>query len=153
MKMKENIRIGLLGEQIVLLELAKRGVQAINLPDCFDYDLLTTTDKRLEVKTAKLSKTYKNKNGKRYEYLTWLFNNHHRQVTGSKDGKQFFKLVRRNRRCDFFIFVCLNAFEEWERIYIVPKAVIGTTQIIRILKNSKNSKFNKYEGVWELLTK
>lgn len=157
--MKINRRdIGYIGEAYVLYKLALMGIKAIKLSVDHDYDFLTERDIRIEVKTARPTKSKKFQKGKWYEWTVWSFQNNKMKVKYIKDGMVKFTPIRRNRKCDFFILVCLNKDSTPLKEYIVPKEVMGTTKSICIRdeesrKCPNKSKWDKYRDKWDLIKK
>ena len=62
---------------------------------------------------------------------------------------QKYKYIKRNRDCDFFIFVCLLD-NEVERAYIVPSKVVKDKQIINIGEADKGYTA-PYLNKWDLI--
>lgn len=118
--------LGTIGERLVEAELLKLGF-CVARPsvDIDGYDLLAGTDAReyhrLQIKTCRIPVEHKGSYGYRYTAL-------------------------KNRKSDFFIFVCLmhNAF------YIVPTDQIAAS--IRLSGDgSGQSEIEKFFGAWHIL--
>ena len=150
-KRKRDVKLGLVGEYYVLYRLAKMGIHTIKVSDMFDFDLLTNTGIRIEVKTATkglCSKKYKNKT---YKWYAWSFNNHKLdKIIKRGNIVQYRGYAKVDRNCDYFIFVCTDDDFSIKKCYIVPKKIIGISSGIAI-GEAKKSKYHKWEGRWDLL--
>lgn len=150
--MFQKVQTGRLGELYTQIELIKRGVDSVKMESIVsDFDLLCTGGISIEVKSA----TVKSRLWYSYSKLpfrAWQFANHY-----LIDGKQ----VRRDRRCDYFVFVGFEENGDVGKFWIVDKETIGTqrtilipdTQSIRELqgKEGKPLKWDKYLNSWDIL--
>lgn len=154
--------VGALGEVYVTLELMKRRVASQKLDATMDFDLITEFSDRIEVKTAKLIRkksgnSGKYKTNKSYYTYCYSFPNQSKYWETIKTGLQKSKMKSRDRRCDFFVFVCMSKENIPVKYYIVPKKIIGTRQVISIpdeRKMFRKNSFNleEYKNKWELIT-
>ena len=127
-------RLGFIGECYVMLELAKRGTYSQKLYDVFDYDLIVNGGIRLEVKTSKIV-IHKDKR-RNTERKLWSFMN-----------------FNKKRRCDFYVFVCLDNNNLPEKFYVIPSFIINVvSNCITIPREYKRKKrFERYENNWGIL--
>lgn len=136
--------VGLIGERFVQSRLAKFGIDSIKLNSSFDFDIYTTNNLRIEVKTSVLG--FKNNSRGKYNYSLVPFYQFHNY----KKNKE--KMVKRERSCDFFVFVCLNNDFKPHRTYIIPKVKVKDRRNICIYPDSKRkNKWDNYLEKWELL--
>lgn len=131
-------QIGCIGETFTMFRLALRGIYSQKQNDLFDYDLLTNTHLRLEVKTSTV-RHEKKKKYKKYKREYWYFRN---QVE--------------NRQCDFYVFVCLNETLIPENVFIVPSEIIIDKEGVSIPREFKQKSYNgfslkDYEDNFEVL--
>ena len=122
---KEDLRkidIGMIGETWVMYQLALRGIFSQKQNSFFDYDLLTNTSVRIEVKTSTIHTEKPGPNSsKDYTREFWSFAN--------QDG--------RDRDCDFYCFVCLGRDFIPLKTYVIPAKVIGERSLVSISCNPK----------------
>ena len=151
--MKKDIDIGWLGETFVLYKLAKLGIKAVNLSNNFDYDLLTNNNLKIEIKTSRPTTCKDKKNEKIYYRDRWQFLNYKRVYENVTYLNTKYKNIKRNRNCDFYIFVCLNEENNIEKCYVIDKNTIKDKQCITIPRKIKRStaKLQKFEEKWESL--
>lgn len=130
----DKFHVGWIGESFIIYKLALLGIFSQKLPSIFDHDILVEKNLRIEIKTSTLisEKPYKR------EY--WAFRN---QV--------------KNRKCDFYCFVCLDKDFIPSKIFIVPSDIILNRELISIPKIFKKLSHNKfslkdYENKWKFLT-
>lgn len=139
----KTFEVGYLGECYVQLELAKRSVFIQKLFNNFDYDFLVSNGLKIEVKTS-TPIMHKDKRKGRKNRAVWSFNNH------KNSGK---KMVRRDRKCDFYVFVCLSNTLRPLRFYIIPNKIITSKYSFHIMQDEEiNSIFSKYKNKWNLIT-
>ena len=147
-KYKEKVYNGRLGELYVEEELIKRGIFSMKTTIYSGFDLLTETNKRIEVKTSKYSKFKSKKNGKEYFYGAWGF------VTNNTN--EFCKKYNPcSRNYEYLVLVCLDKERKPVRFYIIPKEVIGKRKIVRIWESKSyrlGSKYDKYLNNWGEIT-
>lgn len=147
--MKEYIDLGYIGESYVILELAKRGIKCQKLNHIFDFDLLLSNNLKVEVKTSSII-IPKDHRRKGYVRKIWQFNNYKR--IGNK------RVIGRNRKCDFYVFVCFGENKKPKKYLIVPSIVIKNRLSITFPVERKmrtdNYEFSldDFEGKWDLLT-
>jgi len=147
-------QIGWIGQTYVMFKLAEEGLFSLDLPPEMDFDLITSLNEKIEIKTSTIhieKRNYilknKNKNVKKTNPCTreyWAFGNN-----GTFNKK-------RDRKCDFFIFVCLDRKYKVKKTFIVPKKIIGERRIISIPKEFKQKSYNafslkEYENKWDLI--
>ena len=85
----------------------------------------------------------------------WQFANHKTRGVSEK-GIRKTVITRIDRKCDFFIFICLDKKFNVAKTFVVPKEVIGRRRTITIPKEFKRKvKFSlkDYENQWKLITK
>ena len=117
MEKKDSVGIGNIGENYVMFKLSLLKISAIKLSPEFDFDIYTTNNLRIEVKTSRLSKRKQisKKNGKQYIYEleSYIFHNYKRHRNNNE-----IKQISRDRKCDFFILVCIDDFFNIKKSYI-----------------------------------
>lgn len=136
--------VGTLGELYAEIELLKRGLYAQKMSNMFDFDLLTTNNKRVEVKTAKPTHSTKIHKNRTYKWEIWQFRNY------DKGNIPWHEQKGRNRECDFYMLMCLNDEKELDMVLIVPQNAIGARLMITVSKK-KTSKLLIYKNAWHLL--
>ena len=111
--------VGYLGQCYTILELGKRGVKAQTMSQDFDYDLTLSNSLQVEVKSATIFTVQDKrlKSGKTRN--VWQF------VNFQLDNK-YRKHHRRLRRCDYYIFVCLDKNQKPLKYFIVPNSIIDS---------------------------
>ena len=150
-KREKDTNLGLIGEYYVLYKLARLGIYAIKISEYFDFDLLTNTGLRIEVKTATKGLCKKKHGNKIYKWYSWSFNNHKLdKITKIKNIPKYRGYLKIDRKCDYFVFVCVNNDFSINKCYIVPKKEVGIKTGIAI-GTAKKSKYHKWEGRWDLL--
>jgi hypothetical protein len=136
---------GYVGETYVIAKLIRKyNIVSVRVPQqFFSYDLITSNNKRLEVKTAILRR----------------FERKHPKETYYSDGWEF----RRNRRqlhgeaSHFVVCVCFRSddFSEEPRCFIVPSKVLQEhSKVFKISANPKRKgeyKFWNYENNWDAI--
>lgn len=146
---KETGMIGEIGERYVMYHLARLGITSIKLPREFDFDIYTSTNIRIEVKTSVLRSRlmkYK-KNGKDYSYEKMCFGFHN--YSSSLVNKKIIQ-TKRDRKCDFFILVCMDENLKIIKTYIIPKKDFGDTKYVTIFNDSdKQRKWDKFLEKWD----
>lgn len=154
MKKYNKVQTGYIGETFVLYQLARYKTPAILCPTSFDYDILTDKGLRIEVKTSIITSGNKKVKGKEYENRKWAFTNQQQiyQKGEQKDNMRFSrnKLSRRDRQCDFFIFVCLDKKCNPLKSYVVPKSIVKDRSGITI-PEMNDCEFTEYYEKWELI--
>jgi len=150
--------IGYIGETYVLYKLALMGLKATLLNPNYDYDILIENGTRIEVKTSQkrthIKKVMRKKLGliRSYPREIWQFANHQIDYRGMVKVDSFkyalreIKFKQRDRKCDFFICICLGKNFEIEREYILPKEVVGTKR--SIVMGEKEQGIGKEEGIY-----
>ena len=152
----QSVLTGYIGECYVAYELAKRGifVQRMSQQN-FDYDFITDRGIKIEVKSAKPLYCWNGKKTKKS--LGWGWNN-------TKNGYEYKNGVHHriniptDRNCDFFILVGMDHNWKTQKVFIVPKEVIGQRTFFKepVDRKKKNTyaKFHlsDYENKWELIT-
>lgn len=138
---------GYVGETYAIAKLIRDfNIVSVRVPQqFFSYDLITSNNKRLEVKTAILRR----------------FEREHPKKTYYSDGWEF----RRNRRqlhedaSHFVVCVCFKSedFSEEPRCFIVPSEKLREhSEVFKISANPKRKgehKFWECENKWELIAK
>ena len=145
-----EIQIGRIGETYVLYKLATMMIYAMKVSEHFDFDLLTVKGTRIEVKTARKGigiRKYKNHTNK---WDVWSFNNAKIFSVQREDKSVYRKYKKVDRRCDFFVCVCLNDDYTIKESYIVPKEAVGTKTSISI-GMTKRGKHKKWLERWDLI--
>ena len=134
---------GYVGETYAIAKLIRDfNIVSVRVPQqFFSYDLITSNNKRLEVKTAILRK----------------FERKHPKETYYSDGWEF----RRGRRqlhaeaSHFVVCVCFKSpdFSEEPRCFIIPSNMLREhSEVFKISANPKRKgehKFWEYENKWE----
>ncbi|MCJ7506110.1 hypothetical protein MUP05_06540 [Candidatus Bathyarchaeota archaeon] len=118
------------------VQLAKRGVIAIDAPAFFEYDLITQGGLRIEVKSSRP----KGREGSE----CWRF-------TNTREGaytKGAARHQRTDRKCDFFILV---AFRDCEipAFFVLPKKAVGVKRTVYV---SYDGMYACYRDAWDPLT-
>ncbi len=136
--------IGTLGEAYAEIELLKRGIYVNRVSTVFDYDFISTTHKRIEVKTARPTVGKKIHKGKTYYSKIWQFRNYDysNKPTSQQKG--------RLRECDIYLFVCLDENATYDRTYIVPAEQISGRLMITV-SNKPSTPLQPFLNRWELL--
>ena len=157
-----DTQVGYLAEAYVAYELAKRGIVCTNLCQDFDFDLITDTGDRIEVKSARPQTGYSGrdyKNGTRKNpHIFYSFHNLARKNVNEKGKGYFRETYSRDRQCDFFIFVCFNKNLTVHKTYVFPKEFIGTKKLVAVPVERKRPlrkgapDNEQYLGKWDLLT-
>ena len=137
-------RVGTIGEALFEAELAKRGIYAQKMSVLFDYDFMTTTNKRVEVKTAKPTNGTKLHKGKVYKSIQWQFRNY------DNGNLPVQEQAGRKRECDLYAFICLNEQETLEMTAIVPGNIVSGKLQIYISKKP-TTPLAEFKERWELL--
>jgi hypothetical protein len=153
-KVTEFFDIGYLGEIYTMYKLATLNIKSSKLNNFHDYDIITESNIKLEIKTSspciRTIKTPLVDGGYTVTYKTiYQFTNHTTKTT-CIDGKIIREYTKRNRTCDFYILVCLNkAKDKIIKTYIVPESEITKSKLIVIYKTNKE----KYREKWDLIVK
>jgi hypothetical protein len=138
---------GYVGETYAIAKLIRRfNIVSVRVPQqFFSYDLITSNNKRLEVKTAILRR----------------FERKHPKETYYSDGWEF----RRNRRqlheeaSHFVVCICFKSedFSEEPRCFIIPSEKLREhSEVFKISANPKRKgeyKFWNYEDKWDAIVK
>ena len=138
---------GYVGETYVIAKLIRDfNVVSVRVPQqFFSYDLITSNNKRLEVKTSMLQDfPRKWKNG-RYETshsYGWQFRRNPRQM--------------RERTSHFVICICFQSedFSKEPRCFVIPtEALRSHSEVFKIFANPTKGrrKFWEYENKWDLI--
>lgn len=165
MKKLHDTQMGYLAECYVAYELAKKGIVCTNLCQDFDFDLITDTGDRIEVKSSRAITGYCGKNyanGKprktRTPHRAYSFMNVARKNVREKGKGYFVNSYTRDRHCDFFIFVCFNDDLTVHKTYVFPKEFIGIRKAISVPVIRKrpprkgHPDSEQYLERWDLLT-
>jgi hypothetical protein len=141
---RNDLEKGYVGETYVMAKLSRtlNIISAIVPQDFFSYDLITSNDKRIEVKTAILRKSERKHPKKTYYSDGWEFR---------RSPKQ-----QREESCDFVACVCFSSkdFSDNPRCFIIPWKELHGRSVFKISANPqkrKNPKFWEYEDKWELI--
>jgi hypothetical protein len=123
----------------VRVQLAKRGVIAIDAPAFFEYDLITQGGLRIEVKSSRM---------RNLEHPYWAF-------TNTREGaytKGAARHQRTDRKCDYFILVGFRDYE-FPTFFVLPKEIIGMRRTIHLPYNRRyDGRYTSYRDLWEPLT-
>ena len=138
--------MGYLGEVIVMYELAKRDVKCEKLQKMFDYDFLIENNCKVEVKTSTILTVKDGRRSSGPSRDLWQFTNPRKQWSKKSPGG-------RDRKCDYYVFVCLDNNKNPIKFYIIPNKLIGKISGISIPVNRKTGKdpYEKYIGRWDLI--
>jgi hypothetical protein len=143
-------------ESIVMAELAKRQLYTIRLPPQFGFDLFADNGARVEVKSARLSKS------------GWSFSLGHSRETkwvaannlGESKKRQVWRRrekVRGRRPCDFYAFVGFDiGGADVMEFFIVPEALVGDKLQIQASSTrgrlgGRISLLERYRRRWDLI--
>jgi len=138
---------GYVGETYAIAKLIRDfNIVSVRVPQqFFSYDLITSNNKRLEVKTAILRR----------------FERKHPKKTYYSDGWEF----RRNRRqlhedaSHFVVCICFKSddFSEEPRYFVIPSEKLREhSEVFKISANPKRKgeyKFWEYEDKWDSIAK
>ena len=138
---------GYVGETYVMAKLMRDfNIASVKLPQqFFSFDLITSNNKRLEVKTAILRKFERKHPKKTYWSDAWEFRRNPKQL---REGSSDF-------------VVCLGFksedFSHKPRCFIIPSEKLrGLSEVIKISANprrGKKPKYWEYEDRWDLIAK
>ena len=143
---------GRIGEYYVLYKLATLNIHAIKVSDHFSFDLLTKDGKRIEVKTATLQLRKRKYKDRVNTWWDWGFVNRKLSYHSYSNGAARYKYSKLDRKCDYFVCVCLDKTREnIERCYIIPKKIVGNKSGIVVGISDKKHKYDKYLERWDLL--
>jgi len=120
----------------VRVQLAERGVIAIDAPAFFEYDLITQGGLRIEVKSSRA----RTKGQSEY----WNF-------TNTREGaytKGPARHQRTDRKCDFFVLVAFRSYET-PAFFVLPKEAVGMKRGINV---TYGGIYGRYLNLWEPLT-
>jgi hypothetical protein len=153
----ESGKTGYVGECLVQLELAKRGMRVHKIPDGFpvDCDFLTSTGKRLEVKSSRLGR--RSVDGR----PEWHFTNLISKASYVPKVGVVSRRVRRKqvRQVDFYILTCLER-EGYapKAFYIIPSKDVGEIMALAVYpedlseeREARKSRWAAYLNAWSLL--
>lgn len=146
---KETGLIGEIGERYVMYHLSRLGITSIKLPPEFDFDIYTSTDIRIEVKTSVvrsiLDKSIKNGKEYTYEVERFGFHNYSKSIVDKRIIQD-----RRDRDCDFFVLVCMDEDFKIIKSYVIPKKEIGTRRHITIFNDFDRPRiWDKFLEKWD----
>jgi|SRR3989344_26159 len=148
-------QIANIGECYTLYKLAQLGIKAIKVSELFEFDLLAHNNIRIEVKTAIMRKTIKRVQRKKglmtYSWNIWEFCNTAQQAKSLGNGRVEYKNIKRNRMCDFFVFVCLDKDYNLIKSYIIPKEMVRDRRIIVMGEKEEGNLYNTYKERWDLI--
>lgn len=139
---------GYVGETYVIAKLIRDfNIASVRVPQqFFSYDLITSNNKRLEVKTAVIIKSArKHEKYGTYYSDTWEFRRNSRQL--------------HENASNFVVCVCFKSedFSEEPRCFIIPSDKLrGHSEVFKInanLKNDEKLKFWEYKDRWDLIVK
>lgn len=142
--------VGIIGEFYVQYRLAKEGISSYLVPMRQDYDILTQNDQRIEVKTATPSIQKKIYKEQTYSWELWQFRNARMKLKSIKNKTLAYETEKRDRNCDYYIFVCLGPDYTPVKCFIVPNEVIKDKMCI-VIQKDYNSFLKDYEERWDLL--
>jgi hypothetical protein len=137
---------GYVGETYVIAKLIRdfNMVSARVPQQFFSYDLITSNNKRLEVKTAVIIKSArKHEKYGTYYSDTWEFRRNPRQL--------------HENASDFIVCVCFKSedFSEEPRCFIIPSMVLREhSEVFKInanIKGGEKLKFWEYKSRWDLI--
>lgn len=148
--------LGYVGETHIIAKLMRDfNTASVKVPQqFFSYDLITSNNKRLEIKTARpmlKKKRYKNKV---YEWGVWQFTRKPRQI-------------RRVDSSDFVVCVAFKSqdLSEKPHYFIIPSSKLVNPKTPKLIKTwsikedpktrsgvSRKSKYWKYKNRWDLIT-
>jgi len=127
-KKLRKIDIGRIGQTFLMYQLAIKGIHTIQLNNFFDYDILTSNNKRIEVKTSAIHKE--------------KINNHFRDYYTFKVTNRYNSFLYKG--FDFFCFICLNEQFKVEKYFFVPKDAINVREIISVPRFNKKDIKQKF---------
>jgi hypothetical protein len=143
---RNDLEKGYVGATYVMALLSRvYNIKSAMVPeDFFSYDLITSNDKRIEVKTAILRK----------------FERKHPKKTYFSDGWEFRKSPKQQREesCDFVVCVGFSSkdFSDNPRCFIIPWKELHGRSVFKISANPKRkgeNKFWEYEDKWDSIVK
>ena len=133
---------GYVGETYVMAKLMRDfNIASVKLPQqFFSFDLITSNNKRLEVKTALLTESMRKHPKKTYYSDVWLFRRNPRQL--------------REASSHFVVCICFQSknFSDKPRCFIIPSDKLrGRSEVFKITANPKRGekKFWEYEDKWD----
>ena len=135
---------GYVGETFVMAKLMRDfNIASVKLPQqFFSFDLITSNNKRLEVKTAMLRKFERKHPKKTYYSEGWEFRRNPQQL--------------REDSSNFVVCVCFRSkdFSDEPRCFIIPsKELRGLSEVIKISANPRRRKGKpkhwEYEDKWD----
>jgi len=150
---EESGKTGYLGECLVQLELATNDIKSFRIPEGVtgEYDLITPSGIRIEVKTSRPSKEPSGMENR----LWWHFRNY-----GARGRRKV------PRRCDFYVLVCLprdTKTYEPEGYFVIPanklrhlkspeKELTSIAVVPEDWTGAKGSRWHDYRDRWDLIT-
>lgn len=143
---RSPVEKGYVGETYVTAKLSRDfNIISVKLPQqFFSYDLITSNNKRLEIKTALVTKSVRKHPKKTYYSDAWLFRRNPKQL--------------HEESSDFVVCVCFQSkdFSDKPRCFIIPSTQLrGRSEVFKISPNpkrGKNHKFWEYEDKWDSIT-
>ncbi len=142
--------MGRIGEYYTLYKLASLRIRSMKVSEHFDFDLLTVNGIRIEVKSARKTLKYKKYKNDKYSWYSWAFTNTDTKYSIIKGGIKLRRWKKVDRKCDFFVCVCMNEDYSINKCYIIPKKEIGMKCGISIGETRKG-KHDKWLEKWDLL--
>jgi hypothetical protein len=137
---------GYVGETFVMAKLSSDlNIISVKVPqEFFSYDLITSNNKRLEIKTAILRKSERKHPKKTYYSDGWEFGRNPKQL--------------REDSSDFVVCICFssNDFSHKPRCFIIPSKEVQGRSVFKISANPqkrRKPKFWEYEDEWNLILK
>lgn len=142
-----TVEKGYIGETYVMAKLMREyNIASVKVPQqFFSYDLITSNNKRLEIKTALLTKSVRKHPKKTYYTECWEFRRNPKQ--------------HHEHSSDFIVSICFQSkdFSDEPRCFIIPTKELhglsAVTQITAKQKRKKQPKYWDYENKWDLITK
>ena len=141
---RHKVEKGYVGETYVMAKLMRDyNIASVKVPQPFySYDLITSNNKRLEIKTALITKSARKHPKKTYYSECWEF---------TRSPKQ-----HSERSSDFIVSICFQKdFSDEPRCFIIPTKELhglsATTKISAKQKRKRQPKYWNYENKWDLI--
>ena len=132
---------GYVGETHVMAKLSQDfNIVSVKVPQqFFSYDLITSNNKRLEVKTAIIRKFERKHSKKIYYSDGWEFRRNPKQT--------------HEKSSDFVVCVCFKSkdMSDKPQCFIIPSGKLRGREVFKITVNPKRGKkkFWEYEDKWD----
>ena len=144
---RDTVEKGYVGETYVMAKLMRDyNIASVKVPQQFySYDLITSNNKRLEIKTALIRKSARKHPKKTYYSECWEVRRSPKQHS---EGSS-----------DFVVGICFKFkdFSDEPRCFIIPtKELHGLSEVIKISakpKTMRKPKYWDYENKWDLIAK